>query len=119
MPETLTHAPEAPTTTEAPEQTKPLKLSEAIRLGAMMTEQTFGEFGDDDRTCAIGAAQKALGLPVSAKGPLNGLLHSRQADAPCGHGSATWTVGSLIMHLNDDDKWPREKIADWLEGMGL
>ena len=114
---TLTAPPitEAPAT---PEATKPLKLSEAIRLGAMMTEQTFGEFGDDDRTCAIGAAQKALGLPVSDNGPLLHLLHARSAAAPCGHGS-TWSVGGLIIHLNDDDRWPREKIADWLEGLGL
>lgn len=118
MPETLTTpAPttEAPAT---PEKTKPLKLSEAIRLGAMMTEQTFGEFGDDERTCAIGAAQKALGLPVSAMGPLNDLLGSRGAKEPCDHPYA-WSVGALIMHLNDDDKWPREKIADWLETLGL
>lgn len=108
-----------PTTTpDAPERTKPLKLSEAIRLGAMMTEQTFGDFGDDDRTCAIGAAQKALGLPVSGSGPLNQLLHLRRADPPCGHHSSR-TVGSLIMHLNDDDRWPREKIADWLATLGL
>ena len=114
---TLTATPvtEAPA---APETTKPLKLSEAIRLGAMMTEQTFGEFGDDERTCAIGAAQKALGLPVSANGPLVNLLHDRSADAPCGHDDS-WSVGALIVHLNDDDRWPREKIADWLEGLGL
>lgn len=116
MPETLTRT--TPAVPNAPERTKPLKLSEAIRLGAMMTEQTFGEFGDDERTCAIGAAQKALGLPVSGEGLLNALLHERRADAPCGH-EARWTVGSLIMHLNDDDKWPREKIADWLGGLGL
>lgn len=115
---TLTATPvtEAPAT---PETTKPLKLSEAIRLGAMMTEQTFGEFGDDERTCAIGAAQKALGLPVSAGGPLLHLLGDRSAEPPCEHGSLPWSVGALIIHLNDDDRWPREKIADWLEGLGL
>lgn len=28
-------------------------------------------------------------------------------------------VGSLIVHLNDDHKWRREQIADWLDSLDL
>lgn len=28
-------------------------------------------------------------------------------------------VGNLIVHLNDDHKWRREQIADWLDSLDL
>ncbi len=39
-----------------------LKLSEAMRLGAMMGPQAFRVFQEGDATCAMGAARKAAGL---------------------------------------------------------
>lgn len=103
----------------APETTKPLKLSEAIRLGAMATDQAFGTFGDGTHTCGIGAAQVALGLTPQPDDELNMMLeHAGPVRSPCAdrrHGS----VRETIIHLNDDHKLPREKIADWLESLGL
>lgn len=29
------------------------------------------------------------------------------------------TVMGVIMHLNDDHRWPRQKIADWLEQLDI
>lgn len=121
--DTLTGAPDiaAPTAVPAaPDQAHPLKLSEAIRLGAMMTEQTFGEFGDESKTCGIGAAQLALGEPVGFSGGLFALLNQspRVACPQAGHDHSS-TVGALIVHLNDGEQMPREKIADWLETIGL
>jgi hypothetical protein len=113
-------APAVEAPSPAQETTKPLKLSEAIRLGAMMTEQAFGTFGDQEHTCGIGAAQIALGLTPSDGGPLNALLRNALVTPPCDHDNLYGgDVRSAIIHLNDDHHWPREKVADWLEGLGL
>lgn len=42
-----------------------MRLSEAIRLGAMMRPQTFGALSDERGTCAMGAAYEAAGLKLS------------------------------------------------------
>ncbi len=34
---------------------------------------------------------------------------------PCGHHSLKSSLKNIIMHLNDHDRWSREKIADWLD----
>lgn len=39
------------------------------------------------------------------------------AVADCEHNR--YDIPYLVEHLNDDHKWSREKIAEWLEGMGL
>lgn len=39
--------------------------------------------------------------------------------AHCREASDGSVATPLIPHLNDQHKWPRTKIADWLEGMGL
>lgn len=33
---------------------------------------------------------------------------------PCGCSGSNNSIRSIIMHLNDKDKWTREQIADWL-----
>ena len=109
---------EAPAETPTHEQTKPLKLSEAIRLGAMSTKQAFATWGDQESTCAIGAAQVALGLHPGDGDRLNRMLKDAAiVDLPCGHHERP--LGQAIIHLNDADRWPRERIASWLEGLGL
>lgn len=109
----------APPPAEAP-RTTPLKLSEAIRLGAMMTEQAFATFGDRTKTCAIGAAQVALGLePGHDDGLAEMLIETPSVALPCEHRRNANSIGSAVIHLNDDDRWPRERIATWLESLGL
>jgi hypothetical protein len=92
----------------------PMRLSEAIRLGAMLRPQAFGKMfrtvRGEMRSCALGAAAEALGeSPYDSFAPLFDAM--RMCPMGCG-----WTsVGSLIPHLNDEHRWTRERIADWVE----
>jgi hypothetical protein len=95
----------------------PIKPSEAIRLGCLIAPvQSFGSYIDlDGAACAIGAASLAYGEDP-------GVTHFKpsfwpQAGIPCPEPDCTGTAG--IMHLNDAHRWSRERIADWLEGIGL
>jgi hypothetical protein len=101
-----------------------MKLSEAIRLGAMMKPQAFGpQIGSSttkDKSCALQAASEALSLTwthataayselfnlypflrQSAICPMTGLIHDD-------------TMQTIYL-LNDVHKWTREAIADWVE----
>jgi hypothetical protein len=113
-----------------------LKLSEAIRLGAMMTTQAFGEIETEDGTCALGAAVQAAGcpremvtdfsrglgtrpIPPGAQAMLiyipynwHQLLIQDEACPECGLRSP---MSRQIPHLNDEHRWTRERIADWIE----
>jgi len=102
-----------------------MKLSEAIRLGAMLHRQNFGNFAryhdargrwcsgsDPDRrvvaTCALGAAHEA------------GLTNFVAVDMVLGMSrcpACIWEgrVTALVIHLNDRHRWTRELIADWVE----
>jgi hypothetical protein len=123
------------------------KLSDAIRLGAAIHPQYFNNLfgwqftqsGNPDqmevsRTCALGAAMVGIGkMPenflASVKQPSLDLLNTRwpclNYDEPCPScdGDSKWAANhnlqSIIVHLNDGHKWSREKIANWLEGLGL
>ena len=107
-----------------------MKLSEAIRLGAMLKPQGTGakSAGKHARaTCAIGAALDAVSAErneVSAYTVLMDLwpVAMAVADCPvstatgerCGH-SVPRDVGEVAWMLNDWHEWPREQIADWVE----
>jgi hypothetical protein len=114
-----------------------MKLSEAMRLGAMMTTQAFGQIETEDGTCALGAAIQAAGCKscrvtnlsqglrtrpispdavamelISIPNEWYALLKHDTACPACGLVQAT---SIQIPHLNDDHRWTRERIADWLE----
>jgi hypothetical protein len=98
-----------------------MKLSEAIRLGAMLKSQAFGELGDAIGTCALGAAYEARG--VSFYGEMDDLppdwypllVNTRECCPVCGRRDL---IGSVIAEcLNDAHRWTRERIADWVETM--
>ena len=105
-----------------------MRLSEAIRLGAMLGSQTRGAFfrkrGDDMATCALGAAIEALGakdkglyLSFTTWPILN--LPVPEEEVPRDLRIAfCWrplqTLSSTIMELNDRAKWTRTQIADWV-----
>lgn len=95
-----------------------MKLSEAIRLGAMLKPQGFGEYVRAGATCAMGAAFDALGaldVPFSESEvfPIVSIVSPR---CPiCNARSYCGDIGSMIFHLNDDHKWTRERIADQVE----
>lgn len=108
----------------------PMPLHEAIRLGAMTTHQIFNAMrleveGDTIGTCALGAAYVAGGLtaqdnmmehwPILKRFnvcPVAGCLFTR-------NGSAVHNVARLITHLNDNHRWTREHIANWVESITL
>jgi len=106
-----------------------LKLSEALRLGAMHTRQAFGVMTDGRGAyCAIGTIWLAMGLPVGSddglsEGPHWMFCHHEMDLAPfryegCFH-CLDLDVADLVMHLNDYHSMPRNQIADLLEGAGL
>jgi hypothetical protein len=100
-----------------------MRLSEAIRLGAMLHPQCFGtvrilrhDAGTPEfttHTCALGAAEEA-GYSLFAE--LCGQSLATLADCPiCCDRFQSWTVHGIVVHLNDDHHWTREAIADWVE----
>ncbi len=109
-----------------------MKLSEAIRLGAMLRPQSFGIGSDEHGDCALGAAVRAAGCPVHAA--RDGDMSTREerpgvamvsVDFPiewnlayfstCPECAETLPRYSLIPHLNDKHRWTREQIADQVE----
>lgn len=97
-----------------------MKLSDAIRLGAMLGPQIRGQYADHAGTCALGAAAVAVGAGVGARSISDCIsetwpwVHTTFAISPdCAICHPT-RVDSIILHLNDDAKWTREEIADWV-----
>lgn len=122
------------------------RLSDAIRLGATIHPQIHGNlFGwdivtnlDDHTrtfivtgTCALGAAAVAIGKsPKSINeyqvgDPYHDLSirfpksYNAMRDCPKVGCPLHSNVATLVTHLNDKHMWKREKIADWLEGLGF
>lgn len=98
-----------------------LKLSEAIRLGAMLKPQSFGSM----RSCeAVPSLGDVLGLRIIEKTCAMGAAYEAgYRSAPylgvstcpaCVH---VGPVPYLVMHLNDSHRWTRERIADWVESV--
>jgi hypothetical protein len=100
-----------------------MKLSEAIRLGAMMKPQGVGWLLRDGKTCAIGAALDAVGAFGARTQSSIGydLAEKRWGDIlrlKAGHPSCEPTieeVWAVVQNLNDYCGWTREQIADWIE----
>lgn len=102
-----------------------MKLSEAILLGSIGTEQAFRQLYDKGKTCAFGAAFMAVGKDVEhMSGPDElivakemgwGWAWEQRAECPCVQCNYTDTfIMYIITHLNDFCKWPRPKIAGWV-----
>ncbi len=104
-----------------------MELSEAIEAGARLRPQGFGDLRTayrrwpwstpEVRTCALGAAYEAIGYaPIGTH-----WLHMpedwrRLLSAPvaCPQCGTRGVVFSVITHLNDTHRWPRELIAAWV-----
>ncbi len=121
-----------------------MKLSEAIKLGAMLKPQGIGEnsiHATSPATCAWGAAIEAAAVPARiarieeiagqapARGTNGGATHSTVYAIPrewqriagtrvvCPACLMADGVYRIIPHLNDDHRWTREQIADWIATM--
>lgn len=112
-----------------------LRLSEAIRLGAMLRPQGFGHLFSHGKSCALGAAKEAIGMK-GKRGKSTAWKMGQTFDFPaywpwlrmavthpvkeyqcgpdCRHASDAFWV---VMHLNDHLRWSRERIADWVESV--
>ncbi len=93
-----------------------LRLSEAMRLGAMLSPQGFGTFRNrKGATCALGAVAEAIGGIEHLR--LVYPILDRRAEYPVAD-KAFYGGSSLfdtIVQLNDVHCWTRERIADWIE----
>lgn len=101
-----------------------MNIWEAIRLGATLKKQARGTFERDGiRTCALGSALDAVGkLKQKSHNVLERLwpdlylYHRPGLSCPvrrCPSVQPAWW--KLVIHLNDDHRWTRERIADYLE----
>lgn len=102
-----------------------MRLSTAIRLGAMLKPQGTKLLHADGRTCALGAALDAIGK-LEASGEivddpyatlveewpeLHCLVVLPTEPTQCG------LLRTVVAVLNDFDGWSRERIADWVAGL--
>lgn len=108
----------------------PIKLpSEAIRLGCLLRPRqiTGHRFDGEDGACASGAMFVGGGLGTEPVAYLHwdrwpGLMQETVLPEPCvSHGARKkLVIGYVVEHLNDSEHhWSRERIASWLEGLGL
>lgn len=93
-----------------------LKLSEAIRLGAMLRPQARGGYFVKGGSCAIGAALEAIGMNSKCldAGPALSRWPLARNVVPCPQCLDSGTAWSMAAHLNDHHQWTREQIADWV-----
>jgi hypothetical protein len=106
------------------------ELAAFIRDGAKRRpNQSFGEyFSGKDASCALGAAYEAMyPLPDEATGKrptrdLDWFFDCLDTVKPCPGGDGCKKrifLAALLVHLNDDHRWTRDQIANWLSGETL
>jgi hypothetical protein len=104
------------------------ELADAIRAGALRRhEQMFGAyFEGTDRSDALGSAYEGIyRLPADATGVRpKGIyrfftcLDDRVRRCPEPGCIKQHLLDTLIIHLNDDHRWSRERIAAYIDGAG-
>jgi hypothetical protein len=103
------------------------ELAEAIRFGAKRRpEQAFGEYYEGRRaSCALGAAYEGMYRLPDEVGHLHPKRLERLFDClegtirRCPEGcKKSLILAAMIIHLNDDHHWDRERIAAWVAQNG-
>ena len=99
------------------------ELAEAILHGSLSRpQQSFGHYYEGRRaSCALGAAYEGMyRLPREAQeirprhlARLFECLENSLRSCPEGC-KKRLALGAMILHLNDDHHWTREKIAEWV-----
>lgn len=102
-----------------------MTLSDAMRLGAAMVPQAFGDSivrnGETiSAACAWAAISIGIGSPPHVLAMYRRFpeLHNTLPCPECdksGYFGGLLTLEELITHLNDDHRWTREAIADWID----
>ena len=92
-----------------------MQLSVAIRLGAMLRPQAFNGVDDGETACAMNAACLAAGICMDTVYDYNNAWPVNQKKVKCPECGHNGSVGFIITcHLNDQHRWTRERIADWV-----
>ena len=103
-----------------------MRLSEAIRLGAMLKPQTTGHYRKAGATCALGAAADAAGIKRDMDNKLFlrfPILSIEDWPEPPvkiyrltddRDGQRRMSLYTVIWRLNDDAELTREQIADYV-----
>ena len=98
-----------------------MRYSEAMRLGAMASGQAFYKLCDEaGNTCAQGAVLLARGITDFREGrawmrpDIQDFVQFLKTDAICPVRSERNYVCNIIAFLNNDQRWSRERIADWV-----
>jgi hypothetical protein len=104
------------------------ELASFIRAGVeRRPDQAFGDYFKGQRaSCALGAAYEGMyRLPRQIEGmhPTKDLewffdcLEATVRRCPAEACSKRLVLSAIIVHLNDDHRWSREQIAQWLEAV--
>ena len=98
-----------------------MRLSTAIRLGSLLKPQEFGGEGYHGRSCALRAAAEAVGIVDDWGGVLDyAAIQQRWPWIGTSLAIPTRSYCALamdtIVFLNDEERWTREQIADWVQG---
>jgi hypothetical protein len=93
-----------------------MKLSAAILLGSTLREQCFGRNFIGGGSCAFGAAYEALGYDQFNFPDYSNFWPwlDVPVECPVCGGLAPTAATIISAHLNDDHKWTRERIAEWV-----
>jgi hypothetical protein len=94
-----------------------MRLSEAIRLGTMLTPQAFRAVFTGDGACAWGAALLAVGATrelAVRSAALGRWPWAFLVSVNCPSCGRSRLVCEVIAHLNDDHRWTREAIGGWV-----
>lgn len=108
----------------------PKDLADAIRAGAKRRpEQAFGDYFVGQRaSCALGAAYEGIyRLPgdMAGRRPTKDLtwffecLEGIVLRCPVEGCQKSLLLSAMLVHLNDQHAWSRERIATWIERLNL
>jgi hypothetical protein len=105
-------------------QTEQKELAEFIRAGSSRGPQCFGSYFDEKGgSCALGAVYEGVYHLPREHGKLVPdhlerlfrCLDEMTKRCPDQHEcKKRLPLASMIVHLNDDHRWSREQIAEWL-----
>lgn len=105
------------------EVTTPILPSEAMRLGCLLSPRQefgnyFGEGRDTSSSCALGAMRLGYGDDHLATMVAEERIIDMVGSSPC-HLCGEPDMEAWPPHLNDEHRWTREAIADYLAERGL